>query len=189
MRRTSRWCSRSQSTGWKFSAVCDHFVLILPCTDNRSGCVVFGRVAGDTASSYMLSQLSNERAANRVATIANHLLETKIRVDPSSKNVNLEFSWADGGASSTSSSSSSTGGSLNTSASSTSSVESVPAESEPAQKGDRTLAQLEEEKLPTPETKKKGETKGEYTMEEVGKHNKESDCWVVIDGDVLDVTK
>lgn len=29
----------------------------------------------------------------------------------------------------------------------------------------------------------------EWTMEEVSKHNKENDCWVVVNGQVLDVTK
>merc|ERR1712146_167202 len=29
---------------------------------------------------------------------------------------------------------------------------------------------------------------GEYSLEEVKKHNTEDDCWVVVDGDVLDVT-
>lgn len=129
----------------------------------------------------MLGQLSSERAANRVNTVANHLLETRIRVDPSSKNVNLEFSWADSGAG---------GASMQSVESSSSESQSVPAQSAPAQKGDRTVAQVEEERLPKPEEKKKqGGAKGEYTMEEVGKHNKEEDCWVVIDGEVLDVTK
>lgn len=151
-----------------------------------SGCVVFGRVAGDSASSYLFNQLSNERAANRVNTVANHLLETKIRVDPSSKNVNLEFSWADSG----SGAGGGAGASMNSVESSSSGSKGVPAQSAPAKEGDRTAAQLEQEKLPKPEEKKKeGGAKGEYTMEEVGKHNKEEDCWVVIDGEVLDVTK
>ncbi|RKP09846.1 cytochrome b5-like heme/steroid binding domain-containing protein [Thamnocephalis sphaerospora] len=29
---------------------------------------------------------------------------------------------------------------------------------------------------------------GEYTAAEVAKHNKEDDCWVIVNGQVLDVT-
>lgn len=129
----------------------------------------------------MLSQLSNERAANRLGTIANHLMETRVRVDPTSKNVSLQFSWAGADTQSVDSG--------YVSSSSDSSGKAVPAESGPAKEGDRTLAQVEQEKLPEPKAKQKGEAKGEYTMDEVAKHNKDSDCWVVIDGEVLDVTK
>jgi hypothetical protein len=143
---------------------------------------VFGRVAGDSASSYLFSQLSNERASNRLNTVASHLLETRIRVDPSSKNVNLQFSWDDSG-------SSSSGGQVQQASGSMQSHESVPANSQPAQKGDKTLAQVEQEKLPDPKAKKEGKAGGEFSIDEVKKHNTEKDCWVIIDNQVLDVSK
>jgi cytochrome b involved in lipid metabolism len=40
-----------------------------------------------------------------------------------------------------------------------------------------------------PKAEEAKKTGGEYTMEEVAKHNTQGDCWVVVNGEVLDVTK
>jgi len=98
------------------------------------GCVVFGRVAGDTAAAYLLQNYGNvsARAAGRLAGVATHLgaprPETKEKVEVAT--------------------------SLNT------------ASSSPPSSGETT-----------------------YTIEEVATHNKKENIWVVIDGQVLDVTK
>jgi hypothetical protein len=152
------------------------FIILYSSLTLPSGCVVFGRVAGDTASAYTLSQLSSQRAADRIGAITNHLLETKVRIDPTSKNVNLEFSWADGGSGQMQAQTQSQGPAQTR----------APAESRPAKEGDRTAAQLESERIPEKPTKKTG---GEYTVEEVAKHNKEDDCWIILENNVLDVTK
>lgn len=55
------------------------------------GCVVYGRVAGASAASYLLSQASAGKiAAQRLGQVAGHL-ETVVKYDPSSGKVTLEF--------------------------------------------------------------------------------------------------
>jgi len=89
------------------------------------GCVVFGRVSGDSAAAYLLKQTTAavNKAGTRLGNVAGH-------VDPKSS-----------------------------------------AKDEPKK-----------------EETKSGSSSGEYTMEEVAKHNKKDDIWVVVDGQVLDVT-
>lgn len=93
------------------------------------GCVVFGRVSGDSAAAYLLQATSAavQKAGGRLGALAGHISD-----------------------------------------SSTSTAASSPTASH------------------TPVGKT---SSGEYTLAEVAKHNKKGDIWVVIDGQVLDVTK
>jgi len=93
------------------------------------GCVVFGRVSGDSAAAYLLQTTSAAitKAGGRLNSLVGHLSST-----PSSSPATA----------------------------------AVPA-STPVSFG----------------------PSGEYTVEDVAKHNKKDDVWVIIDGQVLDVTK
>jgi succinate dehydrogenase/fumarate reductase flavoprotein subunit len=96
------------------------------------GCVVFGRVSGDSASAYLLQRSGKiaEQAASRLGAVAGHL-------DTAAPQ-----------------------------ASSSTQTASAPS-SQPSSGG--------------------GEPKT-YTLDDVAKHNKKDDCWVIVDGQVLDVT-
>ncbi|GAA5863200.1 hypothetical protein JCM8547_002863 [Rhodosporidiobolus lusitaniae] len=151
------------------------------------GCVVFGRVAGDSAASYLLKQVlssssSAGTAATRLGQVQGHLtpLQTTITVDPTSQKVDISFSWAGQGGAAPSSSAPSSGG-------------QGGEEVKPV--GPSSAAQPANEKdfaVKHDGETKKGESKGalrEIGMDEVKKHNSKDDCWVVVNGQVLDVTK
>lgn len=81
------------------------------------GCVVFGRVAGDSAAAYLLQTSAagaGDRAKSRLGAVAGHLggggpLSTTITVRPEESKVDLTFSWAGAPPSSSSSTSASSG--------------------------------------------------------------------------------
>lgn len=96
------------------------------------GCVVFGRVSGDSASAYLLQTTSAavQKAGGRLGALVSQL-----------------------------------GSSSSPAPAAPAAAPSAPAAAAPASKAS-----------------------GEFTLAEVAKHNKKEDVWVVIDGQVLDVT-
>ena len=129
------------------------------------GCVVFGRVAGDSASAYLMSQFASGQASARAGQVAQHL-ETTVRVDPATQKLNLTFSWAG-------------------------QQDATPqaAQSAPAQQSQQAQAQGEASAGPGEKTNGKGADKNKkYTLDDVAKHNTEDDCWIAVNGQVLDVT-
>lgn len=136
------------------------------------GCVVFGRVAADSAASYLLQSLATGSGpAARLKQIQGHL-KTIVEVNPESKNVQLTFSW-DGDHTQSSVGSSGT-------SSTSAAAQSAPPKETPNQAGPNGpgagKAPPQSDELKT------------YTLDEVAKHKTKDDVWVVVNGEVLDVT-
>lgn len=125
------------------------------------GCVVYGRVAGDTASNYLFQQAlsGSSSGASRVGQISLHL-------DPAAGRVTLDWG-GDGGASSSS-------------AGVTSKPSTSAAGPSPKEGGKTASKPNDPKKFEVPEK--------EFSMDEVAKHNTKEDLWVVVKGVVLDLT-
>jgi len=132
-------------------------------------CVVYGRVSGDSSAKYLLTKTL--KAASdpnaRVARLAGHLspelgagISANISVDPASNRVRVDLSWPGAG----------------------SAVAAPSASSDSAAPAPAAETKSEAPAAAAPASKT-------ITLDEVAKHNKESDCWVVVNGQVLDVTK
>ncbi|KAI1375372.1 Flavocytochrome c [Hypoxylon crocopeplum] len=127
------------------------------------GCVVYGRVAGDSSSNYLFQQ-----ALSGSAGAAQRLGQISLHIDPSQPG-KVSVEWGSGA----SSSSTPTTGQQTSATGPTPTAEGGKS-SEPAAK---------------PQSAKKFEIpEKEFTMEEVAKHNKKEDLWVVVKGVVMDVT-
>ncbi|EGX52857.1 hypothetical protein AOL_s00007g193 [Orbilia oligospora ATCC 24927] len=130
------------------------------------GCVVYGRVAGDSATKHLLQNVlsgaGSSSAAQRLGQISLHL-------DPSNPG-RLVVDWnANGSAPAQVAQTTQTTTSESVSEATTATSSSAA----PASK---------------PDPKKFSIPDKEFTMEEVAKHNKKDDVWVVVKGVVMDLT-
>jgi len=138
------------------------------------GCVVFGRVAGDSASRYLLSQLTSQSATGRLGAITNQLepgavgatiehagVSTRFQVHPQTKRITLDISWDEKG--------------------------SAPVVQMPSSSKAAAATPAASKAAAAPAAAPKKEMK-EYTLEEVAQHKSEQDCWVVVNGQVLSVS-
>lgn len=126
------------------------------------GCVVYGRVAGDSAAEYLFQQVL---AGNGPSNAAARLNQISLHIDPSAPG-RITVDWSSNGSSAPSAAAA---------APSAASDEAHPDDT-PAPAGPTNIKDF---KIPTKE----------FSLEEVAKHNKKDDVWVVVKGAVLDCTK
>ncbi|KAL1879231.1 Osmotic growth protein [Diaporthe australafricana] len=125
------------------------------------GCVVYGRVAGDTASNFLFQQALKGAAGGPSARLG----QISLHLDPAAGKVTLD--WGASGASSS--------GALTSQPSTSAAGPSPQAES-----GKAASKPNNPKEFKVPEK--------EFSMEEVAKHNKKDDLWVVVKGVVMDLT-
>ncbi len=140
------------------------------------GCVVYGRVAGDSASQYLFQKV----LTGGVSTAAQRLGQISLHIDPSTPG-KISVEWTDSSSSASSSQQQFSAGTATTERQSQKSVA-------PVMKGDKAdSSDPGQVTKPTDPVEFKVPEK-EYSMEEVQKHNKKDDLWIVVKGVVLDVT-
>jgi succinate dehydrogenase/fumarate reductase flavoprotein subunit/predicted heme/steroid binding protein len=130
------------------------------------GCVVYGRVAGDSASEYLLRTVLR----GGVSSAAQRLGQISLHIDPSQPG-RISVEWTNAGA-----------GSSGPGSGSQKAIEKQPqtASAPVAKDAGKADKQNDISDFKIPEK--------EFTMEEVAKHNKKDDLWIVVKGVVMDVT-
>eukprot|EP01064_Diplonema_japonicum_P003844 TRINITY_DN1252_c2_g2_i1.p1 TRINITY_DN1252_c2_g2~~TRINITY_DN1252_c2_g2_i1.p1 ORF type:complete len:648 (+),score=236.19 TRINITY_DN1252_c2_g2_i1:65-2008(+) len=128
-------------------------------------CVVYGRVSGASAATYLTTQLTKNGGGSGTGAGS----AVNLTVDPVTKSVTINFGEGTATSSSSSSSSSAVEGATG----------AIPRDTQYDFDG-----KGDDDKKESSSSK----TGGEYTLEEVAAHTKDTDCWVVVNGRVLDVT-
>ena len=140
------------------------------------GCVVYGRVAGSSASQYLFQKV----ITGGISTASQRLGQISLHIDPSTPG-KISVEWADGSSASSDSSYSPAAGGKKQEQQSQRSVA-------PVMKGaNADSSDPGKVRKPTDPVEFKVPEK-EFSMDEVKKHNKKDDLWIVVKGVVLDVT-
>ena len=126
------------------------------------GCVVYGRVAGESASKYLFQKV----LTGGISTAASRLGQISLHIDPSQPG-KMSVEWSNSGSSS-----------------SDAPVAQTQSSSAPVMNG-----AVDPGKAQQPNDPKEFKVpEQEYTLEEVSKHNKKEDLWIAVKGIVLNVT-
>merc|ERR1712093_360328 len=130
------------------------------------GCVVYGRVAGDSASKYLFQQVLN----GGMSTAASRLGQVSLHIDPSQLG-KVSVEWANG-----------VGANDEPAISQQSQSSAAPVMSPKADSKDpaKVSAPNKKQEFKIPDQ--------EYSLEEVAKHNKKEDLWIAVKGIVMNVT-
>jgi len=130
------------------------------------GCVVYGRVSGDSASEYLFQKVLSEGGNNAGARLS----QISLHIDPNIPG-RITVDWS-GSAQGSPSSAGQVSGQTATHPVFKDSAEAAdPATVEPAEKKEFSIPERE------------------ISLDEIAKHNKKDDVWVVVKGCVLDCTK
>lgn len=133
------------------------------------GCVVYGRVAGESASKYLFQQALKGAGGSAVSRLG----QISLHIDPSQPG-KVSVEWGNG------------------SGASTSADTSRPAQQKqqsagPVMKSDADSSDPGKVSKPNQPQEFKIPDK-EFSLEEVAKHNKKDDLWIAVKGIVMDVT-
>ncbi len=139
------------------------------------GCVVYGRVAGSSASQYLFQKV----ITGGISTASQRLGQISLHIDPSTHG-KISVEWADGSNASSDSNYSSSVGDKKQEQQSQKSVAPVMSANADSKDPGKVTKPNDPVEFKVPEK--------EYSMEEVQKHNKKDDLWIVVKGVVLDVT-
>ncbi|KAF2146544.1 uncharacterized protein K452DRAFT_241382 [Aplosporella prunicola CBS 121167] len=142
------------------------------------GCVVYGRVAGDSACKYLFQKLLSGGASSA----AQRLGQISLHIDPAQPG-KVSVEWGSGASGSGSSSGSGSGSGTEDAIAKQKQQSAAPVmgggAKDAADPGKASQPnKLKEFKVPD----------DEYTLEEVAKHNKKDDLWIAVKGVVMDLT-